>query len=255
MHQFPLIESIAAGVKRAWSDRFFIMPMLGLPLLVVFASAFLMIHVLDLTSLFYISIVLLPSEFLKAIFVVLYFRYLVLGEVIKTEAEIDKQDKAQAITGGVVAIVLVNYLMVGVLQGMQMVNGLVQQQTADSAYAAIVFLLMIAAMIGAFWLARFFFLYVPIALNQSVKAFFARYKGMGGSMRIFLLVFGCVFLAAVPALLLEVIGRTALTGVENSGLQMIIKTLVLFFKVACEMVGLAILTAATAYAVTYRPQS
>lgn len=250
---FPLIASIQKAVHRAWNDRRFIMSLMALPMMVMFLSALLITEFLHIDSLFAMAVLLLPADFLKAIFVVLYFRFLILGEVLNPEKDAHKQDKSRAITGGVLAIIVVKFLSVGLVGFMLMLSRYIQQEQT-SPYASLAFLAMIAGMVFAVWATRFYFLYVPIATGQSIAGFFNRYPGMAGSVRIFALVLLCTFIAALPAFIIETImtGLMNVTGSETAAA--VINGANLMIKVFLELCGAALLTAATAFAVTYKGQ-
>lgn len=254
MNRFPIFESIHKGIRQTWDDRAFLLSMMVMPLVVMFASAFIIMNVYDPGSLLMTAVILLPSEFLKAVFIVLYIRFLMLGEVLRPQEDAEREDKARAITGGVLAVVTVNFLFVGALQGLMVLNTAIEQGVAN-AYAAPTFLLMVALMGGMVWSMRFLFLYVPIALNQPIKPFFADYAGFSGSLRIFVLILGCMILMIIPTLLTDTVIGSITSGMDQESTpRAIINSIGLFLKVFIELCGAAILTAATAAAISHKGQ-
>ena len=251
MNRFPVFDCIGRGLRQAWADRAFLLSMMVMPLVVMFASAFIIMNIYDPDSLLLTAVVLLPSEFLKAVFIVLYFRFLMLGEVLRPELDAGKEEKARAITGGVLAIVTVNFLFIGALQFLMTLNQMVEGGQA-SAYAAPIFLLLVGLMGAMIWAMRFLFLYVPIALNRPVKPFFDDYPGFSGSLRIVLLILGCMLLVAIPSFSVELVNRQLIAGMAEDALPTrMISSLSLAVKVFLEICGAAVLTAATAAAVSH----
>ncbi len=135
MKTFSIIDSIGVGAVQIWRDRRLLAPLTVIPILVMLVTALIARHILGIEDMLLVAVVQLPAEFVRAMLMVIYLRFLLLKELPVFLKGDEDRERGRQIVAGVVSLVTVSYLFMGVLNLVRSIIGQIEQGNADQAMA------------------------------------------------------------------------------------------------------------------------
>ena len=248
MSNFKIIDSISAGLLQTWRDRRFLAPLTVVPILVMMVTAVLARRVLEIEDMLLAAVIQLPAEFVRAMLMVIYVRFLLLGDAPVFKKPNEDQERSRQITAGVVAMTTINFLFMGALQALRYVVDQVEQGSAEQSMAVPYFLLFIGLSGLVIWAFRYYWLYVPAALGWDIKGFYAQLPGLSSSLKIMLLMMGCFIMGGMAIIASEFFFSLITLGVGGEG-NLILDLLRDLVLITISIWSYALVTAATAAAI------
>lgn len=225
-NRVPYLEAIFDALSLMYKHRKMLLYFSPAPLALSIATLVLSHMFLAEASFFTLAIVSLPADFMKAMLVIVFARYIVFG-TLPTSKNPDPEMMRQ-LSAGVLSYVTVNYLLMGGLATFMWLyshSGATEMETALNAQQEIdvnpedmlnggAMFGMMAMLLLMIWSVRYTWLFIPASVGLSIRAFYSRLSGIIGSLKILMMWFLCYSLMELLRYLIIVI-CAAVTGTPD----------------------------------------
>jgi hypothetical protein len=251
MASFDIMAATSFGYRTAWRERNYLVYLAAVPVLIKFICHMTVAMLGWQDQFMRQGMIMLPSyfadgwmlsHFIRLIFLEQRWPFRRTGDEAQDRAAL--QDRARSILGGTLAFVVVEYLMAGFVDAFyQLSLVLAESQTPPSNGVSMLMALGAASLI---WLFRYFWFYIPVAVQYPLPYFSMALRGFRTSLYMLGTWLGCV----VPGVMLYnmlgmlLIPRPA-SGEHGMGAEFIAGIL----NVTLDTMTLLIVTAAMAYAI------
>ncbi len=191
MASVDIIEASGKAYLLVWRERAYLWKLAMVPILIKLVCEvtvlslglggdFIKTGLISLPS--YLAEGWMLSHFVRLIFLDHRWPFRPSGDM---DSDMKKlHERARGVMGGMVVYALIKVLMIGfVAFSYDAMGGIEQMESnSDKEPSAIMFLLSIVMLSGFIWLFRFFWLYIPVALNFSIREYTRRLGGYNASL-------------------------------------------------------------------------
>jgi hypothetical protein len=246
MAKFDFIESAAIGYRYVWRERYALLPLVSLPIAVKMGSyaAIYLMHLED--NVLRQGLVLMPAYLMEGFIAVLVIRMAMFGEryhnLFKSgEKENYPAEIRRTIMTGVV-VYLMTKLVSSFLLGWAMVARAVEGKLAATPMpkpepgGIEIYVTSIMIMIFLLWTFRFFWLYIPAAMNITARAFLTRIAGFMSSVYMAGLWMMCLVPITVILIVIARLLMTVFPGVEEGVVSPIYGIIMAIIQPVFEMI-------------------
>lgn len=253
MASFDLINAVGQAYQTTWRERKYLLRMAVIPLLVKYICYALSVAYVGTDNILRLSLIMLPAYFLEGWLLAHWARTIILnhrwpfrpsGDAKKDMAQL--QERGRGILSGTIAFTLINLLMAGYFAffisyiPMDMAANSAAQE-ADPVVAVIGTVMLISTLL----LFRFIWLYIPLAVNFSLKKYTQKLKRISITFN----MIGLWLVCFVPAVVLMQFLGGLITGVVGEGeVPLLLQEILVFVRVALDMIKNLLVTAGMAYA-------
>ncbi len=223
MANFDIMNAASFAYRTVWVERSYLARLAIAPFIIkiVCYTAAFSAGIGD--NYLRLTLFLIPANFAEGWMLAHFIRLLVFKQrwpfVPSGNPEIDRlviADRARGVIGGVIAFVLINMALGGLLAAvnaifpLQSLEAGAEQGAVDPMLAWLSFVFLIVG----FWAFRLVWLYIPMALNMSVKDYLYKLRGFSSSLSLI----GVWILCFIPFfLLMQVATAIVLSAAMGTG--------------------------------------
>lgn len=246
---FDFIDAAGKGYQFVWNERE-VLTRLAVPVLLIKLAVLTGLYLFGLQEDFLrAGLVLLPSDFVDAVFVVLLIRFAVFNEppLWSSFTESKGTPRYRNMMAAVLIYVLLK-LLASMFAGLVIGDVMNAPEVSPESSSPIMFVVAMLALAFSIWAFRLFLLYVPVAMEIGIKDFLHRVRGFGFSF-VALATWLLCFVPVITAIVLfsEVLSFVLPVG-EGEGLTPY-KFLLLIAQAGAEIISAALISSAVAFGI------
>lgn len=246
---FDIINTAHQAYRMALQERAYLMKLALVPLIVKYIFYAISVHYVEPTNILRLSLIMVPAYFVEGWLLSHWVRTLIVphhrwpfqpsGDQSKDVKEIAL--RSRGIMSGAIAYTLINLLIAGFFSYfMQLIPVDMDPSEANPAVA----IAGIAMMASTFFLFRFVWLYIPLAVNVDLRVVLDKLKVKGLTFNLIGVWLVCF---APPIVALYFFGGL-LTSIGGEEPLPMMEALIMFVRVALDVVKNILVTAGMAYA-------
>ena len=242
IHPFDIIETSGKAYIKAWEERRYLLRLALVPMLSKALCAAAVIIMGFEGKIFSQTLVMLPAYFFEGWLIVHIARLIFFDErwPLKLSGNTEQDilylsERSRAVFSGIILYVLTYmafYAALGfVTMSLPFEEGQAPKEMPEPSLA--IFLVAIIVILGIVWLFKFFFLYLPIAIDASITSYLKMLPGLQSS----LFLIGMYLISCVPFVLLtdflkQIIGAILLSKPD---LFLLFSSMLQIFMYTCAM--------------------
>jgi hypothetical protein len=255
---FDVIESAGKGYSLVWSERSYLMRLALLPALIKLMCFSAVIAFGWEHAYLRQALVMLPSYFAEGWLLSHLVRFIFFQQRWPFRSTGDKEkdvatlkDRARGITAGTVFYVLIRFLQNGLFAFVREHGeplGAAPMETTAQEPSLLIFIIALLMLVFTIWAFRFFWLFIPAALNYSVKRFL---QGLGGfSTSVYMVGTWLICFVPLVFLLLAITAQLlSMSGADATAVPFTVSFVVGIVQVIIDTLVIMVTTAGMAYAV------
>ncbi len=246
---FDIVNTARQAYRITWAEREYLMKLALVPLIIKYIFYAISVHYVEPHNVLRLSLMMLPAYFVEGWLLSHWVRTLIVphhrwpfqpsGNEGKDLKEI--KTRARGIMGGAVAYALINLLIAGFFSFfMAQIPLDMDPSEADPAVA----LSGIMMMVLTFFLFRFVWLYIPLAVNINLRVVLHKLMPKGLTFNLI----GVWLVCFMPPILALYLLGGILQSVAGEDPLPVMQALIMFVRVALDTVKNILVTAGMAYA-------
>jgi hypothetical protein len=249
MAGFDIVSTAQHAYRIAWQERSYLMRLAMVPLLVKFIFYAISLHYVEPTNILRLSLIMLPAYFVEGWLLSHWIRTLIIpthrwpfqptGDEKKDLKEI--QVRGRGIMSGAISYTLINLLIAGFFAYFM---ALIPQDINPAEANPAVAIAGVVMMALSFFLFRYVWLFIPLAVNVNLAVVMRKLKPLGLTFNLIGVWLVCF---APPIVTMYLIGGV-LTSIGSENSLPVMDALIMFVRVALDMVKNILVVAGIAYA-------
>lgn len=258
MAPFDVIEVAGKGYTLVWEERRYLARLAIVPV-VLKLVCFTVVIALGWQEIYLRqALVMLPSYFVEGWLLSHLVRFIFLGQrwPFRSTGDEEKdrsvlQDRAQGIIGGTVFYVLIRFLQNGLFAFVRIYGAppdITPAATSVQEPSMMIFMLAVVMLVITIWAFRFFWLFIPAAVNYPVRQFVRGLGGFSTSIHMIGTWLIC-FVPLVFVLFIVTAQVLSVSGGDISSVPAVLDFAISIFQVIVDTLVIIITTAGIAYAV------
>jgi hypothetical protein len=252
MASYDFVETSMMGYGLAWKERTYLGRLASIPLFIKFVCAVTVISLGWETDYFKQAIIMTPSYFAEGWLLSHMIRLIFLGQRWPFRPTGDEkkdmeviEDRAHGIMAGTVTYALIQFLITGVYAAFANESGGEVSSEVGVSYHLIMVLVSFAFLIFTIWAFRFIWVYIPCALNYSLRSFARHVRGLSTSFY----MLGTWMICSLPTAMVMVVVILSLRAPGAGSGAMITEFTIVMFQVLMTTVISIISTAGICYSI------